>query len=302
VTVDDCFSCTFAVLSCIYRLMKKYIQHEFLKIAHFTATEWEHPLHSHNHFEIVFIHKGKGSHCLSGAHYPYKENSLFLLSPQDIHRFIIEEETEFTFLKFTGVYLKNIGNIQVQGEWNKDIDELLVYSNRQQSFTPSTDSAARKISQLINLILAEWRDTKDENSELIFMLIRTLFLYMKKNINYLPIKSSGVNTSKINELVNYIHNHIYEPELIQINNLAEQFGYSKHYFGLYFKEQMGVTLGEYISSYKMHLIINRLKYSLFSIKEISYELGFTDLSHFNKFFKKNKGINPSDFRKRLQAS
>ena len=280
--------------------MKKYIQHDFLKIAHITATEWQHPLHGHNHFEIVFIHKGKGSHCLSGVHYPYKENSLFLLSPADIHRFIIEEETEFTFLKFTIVYLKNIENIQVQSNWNKDVDELLVFAGRQESFAPKTEATAHKIAQLIDLILCEWKETRDENNEVMYLLIKSLLLIMKRNVSCVPVKTTQKYLAKITALVNYIHEHIYETDLIQVNNLANQFGYSKHYLGLYFKEQMGVTLIDYISDYKLHLIINRLKFSSFSIKEISNELGFNDLSHFNKFFKRNKGINPTDFRKQIK--
>ncbi len=278
-------------------MIKKYIQHDFLKISHFVAREWQHPLHSHNHFEIIFVHSGKGSHCLSGAHYPYEANSLFLLAPSDIHRFIIEEETEFTFLKFTNVYFKSIGNIPVQHTLNKDIDKLLIYAGRQENFTPKTSKAAEKTAQLISLILGEWQETLNENSEIIFLLIRTLLLFLQKNICSHTLKRQGQHRAKITELIHYLHEHIYSMEFTQIDHLASQFGYSRHYLGLFFKEHTGSTLRNYISEYKLHLISNRLKYSSFSIKEISHELGFTDLSHFNKFFKKHKGINPTDFRK-----
>src|SRR5882757_9754561 len=110
--------------------MKRYIQHEDLKISHFTTTRWEHPVHNHNHFEIIFIHKGKGRHCLSGSHYPYSSGNLFLLAPSDTHHFEIEEETEFTFLKFTNVYLGGVGNIQMQEKFNQEIDHLLMEAQR----------------------------------------------------------------------------------------------------------------------------------------------------------------------------
>ena len=277
-------------------MMKKYIQHEFLKISNFTTQVWEHPLHNHNHFEIVFIHKGKGSHCLSGVHYPYRANSIFLLAPDDIHRFIIEEETEFTFLKFTNVYFKNIENIQAAGTWNQDMDEFLIHAAQHRAFNPENSMAAHKINQLIGVILSEWKETHNESSDVIVLLIRALLLIIKKGMCSLTFKSSGHHASKITGIINYIHEHIYNTELIQITHLARQSGYSKHYLGLFFKEHTGITLRDYISQYKLNLVVNRLKHSSFSIKEISQELGFTDMSHFNKFFKQHKGINPTEFR------
>ena len=35
------------------------------------------------------------------------------------------------------------------------------------------------------------------------------------------------------------------------------------------------------------------------IKEISFELGFSDASNFVKFFKKNTGMGPTEFRDKL---
>jgi AraC-like DNA-binding protein len=53
---------------------------------------------------------------------------------------------------------------------------------------------------------------------------------------------------------------------------------------------------DYISHYKTKLIEDRLQYSKMRISEIVNEFGFADESHFNKFFKKRTGKNPSQFR------
>jgi len=45
------------------------------------------------------------------------------------------------------------------------------------------------------------------------------------------------------------------------------------------------------------LVENRLLHSQMRICEIVEELGFTDESHLNKFFKKYRGCSPSNFRK-----
>ena len=53
---------------------------------------------------------------------------------------------------------------------------------------------------------------------------------------------------------------------------------------------------------KTKLIEHRLQFSEKRINEIAYEFGFTDESHFNKFFRKQKGYSPSEFRKTIRLS
>lgn len=282
--------------------MKRYIQHEFLKISHFVAKEWLHPVHNHNHFEIIFIHSGKGAHCVSGTHHLYADKCLFILAPCDSHHFKIEEETEFTFLKFTNAYMGGTGTYTTaEGtpaipHWNQEMDHLLIQARHQALPVLRTDKEAGKMDRLIRLIVEEWEETKNETSQIIFFLLRALLSMLKENI---PVSLPLVNAKhadKITGIINYLHGYIYSPEHMQIEHLAEKFGYSKHYLGIFFKEQTGISLRDYVNQYKLHVIENRLRHSSLSLKEISYELGFTDQSHLNKFFKAHKKISPSAFR------
>lgn len=279
--------------------MKRYIQHGFLTIAHFTAKEWQHPVHNHNHFEIIFIHRGKGTHCLSGNHYAYEGNNLFLLAPCDFHEFNIKEETEFTFLKFNNVYLKGVGQVQLQQQWNQEMDQLLIQARQQHSPLLQSATDAGKMDALVHLIVREWRETGKETNETIFFLIQALLSMIRRNLQPTLPQLPSKHAATITHLLNYLHRHIHSIEHTQLEHLATQFNYSKNYLGIFFKEQTGVALRDYVNQYKMHVMENRLQYSSLSIKEISDELGFTDLSHFNKFFKNHKGISPSAFRQQI---
>ena len=279
--------------------MKRYIQHDFLKISHFTATEWHHPLHNHNHFEIIFVHRGKGYHCCSGMHYPYSGHGLFLLAPADVHRFIIEEETQFTFLKFTNVYLNGVGNLPELPAWKQKIDELLIKATQQNLPLLKNQADTVKADSLVRLIVKEWQDTHSETNETLFFLMQALLTIIRRNTLAFVPGSDMKHSEKITQILNYLHQQIYVPELTHIDHLSNVFNYSKHYFGEFFKEQTGQTLRDYVTQYKLHLIKNWLQYSSYSIKEISQELGFTDMSHFNKFFKSHQGVNPSEFRRQL---
>jgi quercetin dioxygenase-like cupin family protein len=62
--------------------MKRYILHTSFNIYHFEATQWEHSVHKHTYFEIIFILKGQGRHNLNGNSFDYSEGDVFLVGPK----------------------------------------------------------------------------------------------------------------------------------------------------------------------------------------------------------------------------
>jgi YesN/AraC family two-component response regulator len=258
---------------------------------------WHHPVHNHNHFEIIFIHEGRGVHHLNGVDYPYSGKTLFLLGTSDYHSFTIEEETEFTFLKFTNIYLQGVNTVEVDRGWNECVDGLLASAGKHYEDILRSDEERAMLDKVIRLIVEEWERKKNENEETIFFMVQTVMAVIKRNACRID-GMNGINKpeEKITAIVHYIHHHIHNTEEIQIDHLSDVFGSSRNYLGIYFKEQLGITLREYVSQHRLKLIENRLLHSSFSIKEISFEFGFTDLSHFNKFFQKHKGVAPKEFR------
>jgi AraC-like DNA-binding protein len=257
--------------------------------------EWPHPLHNHNHFELIFIHAGSGFHNLSGIRHPYTEKSIFMLAPADYHCFEIATPTTFTFIKFTNVYMTQVGHLPEEHRWNRHMDELLICSRRQQFPLLKSAADADKTDALLKLLVAEWQETKNETSETIFFLLQTVLSILRRNVHE-PFHTGTKQDEKLTAMLHYIHQHIYETELVRQEHLATLFGFSKRHLGAFFREHAGVALRDYINRYKLHIIENRLKYSSLSLKEISQELGFTDLSHFNKFFRSYHSDNPSIYR------
>ncbi|PST83861.1 hypothetical protein C7T94_13485 [Pedobacter yulinensis] len=132
--------------------------------------------------------------------------------------------------------------------------------------------------------------------------MQSLFLILNRNRPDGAAKYDRTRSSRFSELVHFIHEHIYEHEKIQSAALAERFGFSVNYLGAFFKRETGQTLRNYIQAYKIELIRNRLSYSTLPIKVISTELGFTDLSHFNKYVRRLTGKSPGKYRSALRSS
>lgn len=80
--------------------MRRYLQYEPFNIYSFEAKEWEHPVHKHNHCEIIFIREGKGKHVINSNTFSYTSGDVFLLGQEDSHYFEIDRPTAFCFIRF----------------------------------------------------------------------------------------------------------------------------------------------------------------------------------------------------------
>lgn len=106
-------------------------------------------------------------------------------------------------------------------------------------------------------------------------------------------KSSG--TSKpITECIEYVYVHI--KERITIEDLAEHTGLSTSYLSRLFKQEIGISVSDYIREKKVEKAQNLLKYCDYSLVEIANYLSFSSQSHFIQLFKKFVGMTPKKYR------
>jgi AraC-like DNA-binding protein len=78
---------------------------------------------------------------------------------------------------------------------------------------------------------------------------------------------------------------------------ASELCISPKYLTTVIKQTSGKTATVWINNKVVNEIIRRLLYSQSSIKEIAYDLNFTNVSFFGKFFKARSGMSPLYFRK-----
>ena len=255
--------------------------------------------HKHNFFELVYIIEGTGVQCINKNKMPYAAEKLFLLMPQDCHSFEVKTTTKFFFIRFNDVYLK---------KQNRDWIEKLEFIFQNNTHLPGCILANRTdkpfVKSMVEALIREHINLQMYNRELVMQIVNTLITIVARNIALTATqKDIGRNTENASfEMLTYIHQHIYSPEQLKAEKIASQFNISPTYISEYFKKLTGESLQQYIINYKMKLVETRLQYSNLRINEIAFELGFSDESHLTKTFKKQKGVSPSDFRKRFNRN
>lgn len=99
-------------------------------------------------------------------------------------------------------------------------------------------------------------------------------------------------------MVEALDNYIRENASDDISNteIGAIFGYHPFYVSKVLKDRKGVTLRQYIISYRLKLAKKLLEESGKSINEIAEACGFNDPSYFTKTFRTNFGMTPKEYR------
>lgn len=276
----------------------RLIQFEPLFLRNFTTRLWPFPLHNHNHYELILIQTGNGIHVLNGEKTAYEKGSVFFLSPEDSHDFIIDEETHFSVIKFLPGVLKGGINVSNTDLWNN----LLLNLGRKFS-SHSQKAASENIKSIINVMITEWKEHHEKVSEIHTHLLRSLLLIIDKELREaIDIPISDYEITTIERIQNYIHAHICFPEKLSIQHMSNTFGMSGSGFRMFFTKQMEMPLRDYINSLKLQQIKERMNNSTGTLSQIAQDLGFTDSSHLNRFFKKQTQMNPLAYKKSQKTS
>jgi AraC-like DNA-binding protein len=275
--------------------MHKENLYEPFSIAFETLDDCPKRAHEHNFFELVYIVSGTGHQCINTSTFAYKAGHLFLITPEDCHSFDIQTTTQFFYLRFHNIYLQSKA---LQSENIQRLEFILNSANHEPGCILKNETDKSVVRPLVEAIIREYVNRDVYSRELIQQFVNTLIVIVARNIaKYLPVHVHDSTETKAIDIVQYIQQNIYNPDKIKSGVIGKHFGISDAYLGRYFKKHTHETMQDYITNYKLRLIEHRLQHSDMRMSEIADELGFTDESHLNKFFRKQKGISPTEYRK-----
>jgi AraC-like DNA-binding protein len=256
--------------------------------------------HYHNNYEISFITEGSGKRIVGDSIEEFQPGDLAFIGRNLPHVWIADKETrilskrtlEMVFLQF---------NLNVLSDQLLSLPE---FSNVKRAL----DLSERGI-QIIG-------DTLNQVSEVMLQLPylksfeRMLHFFMMMDIigksetnvrlaskEYLKIRFTTGN-KRIAAIHEYLMNNYREE--VDLKRLAGLVNMAEGSLCRFFKMNMGITVFEYINQIKTEFACKLLMDPDLSIMEVCLDSGFNNISHFNKQFKKNTGVPPSEYRKRFK--
>ncbi|HCS76152.1 MAG TPA: AraC family transcriptional regulator, partial [Clostridiales bacterium] len=233
------------------------------------------------------------------------KGDIFVIPPYIPHRIIELEDScaeifEFEFMpSFINQGFKDIQNAESFFDFAY-IEPFLVSENL---VKPRLNLVGRKqieAEDILNEALREYIGKKPGYILLIRSLLLKLLVLVGReftvnleNVESFPIYDR--HRDSIISAMRYIDAHYIED--LSIEEVASVFALSPSYFSSLFKNITSRTFTEYLNNIRISKAKELLKNTDKKVIDISYDVGFNNVYHFNRMFKQQMGISPLEYRK-----
>lgn len=132
------------------------------------------------------------------------------------------------------------------------------------------------------------------------MLAVHLVRYYTSSIPRVKESLQGLTQSQINRVADFILAHLNEE--ISLDRLAQQVGFSPHYFAYLFRQKTGESPYQYVLHQRIERAQHLLKEGKIPLSQIALECGFANQSHLSRVFKQHLGLTPRAYRHSIHSS
>lgn len=240
-------------------------------------------------FELTVVTDGAGTVTTNGVLSKVKSGDIYLSMPCDIHK--IESDGDNP-LKYDFFAFKIKDNI-----FKEKLDRI----NEDYHSPDMRIFHDERIRRLIANAIVELASPNMYSGELLNSVFRQILIYLIRDFQKSPKKNYTDNVTGAEilcyKLMNYIDTHIYTMK--NLSELCEATDYSYGYLSALFKKTTSETLYDYYNKKRADAARLLLNENKLTVTEISETLGYSTLYSFSKAFKKQFGLSPKLYRKRL---
>lgn len=241
---------------------------------YFTKEEGEnftYPPHMHQSFELILLEEGEMSVSVDGKEYLLQKGGAVLIFPNQIHSMhsILSKHTLFIFSPrvVQSFFVEKSGTLPHCSAFSVPSNLLATLKRLQKDSSKyALKGALYTVCALFDQS-AQYVDALSEKQDLLYRI----FAYVDQNFK-------GDCT---------------------LETLAEEIGYNADYISRFFKKKVGLAYNKYLNARRLNHAAYLLTNTGESCLYCALESGYTSLRSFNRNFKEQFGISPTEYKKGL---
>lgn len=239
------------------------------------------PSHRIDFYAMVWFLEDGGKHYIDFEAFPIRKNRIYLIAKNQIH-------------SIPSAVLPRAKTIVFSASFFDQIEEPYL----RQLFFPFHGNGIRipaamlqAMNQLFDLIMLESRSVADHS---LLLKYTTAMLMHLHRFSQSGLSSLATGDSRMLKLFQLLEAHYKENR--PAGFYAAEIGLTPKRVNEILRQKMGTTISGLLARLLLLEAKRELSHQQYSIKEIAYNLGFSDQSYFARFFRKHTGMAPEQFR------
>ena len=261
-------------------------------------TPFKSPVFRTDYFYFGFIKDGSGSYTIDDNKFSFNSNTIYFNNPGHIKSYALDALKDAYMITLTENFLRENVHPTIFEEFPFLLAEVV---------PPKVllDKHFEEFETIYKQIGTEFNKNSIYKNKILGSLFLVLLLKLKEAFwsDYNPIVEGNRNSQIVKtfkQLLELEFKKITDKQQGDLNIQAQHFAEKMHlhpnYLNSVIKSKTGRTVNEWISRRTLEASKILLMNTSYSNKEISYKLGFSEPTHFSRFFRKQTQLSPSKFR------
>ncbi len=249
--------------------------------------------------------------------------SNFLLRALEGHFTPVEMQEKFLYLKMempeqfvvTAVRLEFQKGMDLTGGWTDDLLFFVAQNVANEIFNSPDDPRSCQNDYGDLIILSEQTEGGEEQLQRYCKLLES-----RVPVKCITVQKAGKGiasladvyhevlsqfeemvgiSSVMQEVKSYVEQNYWRGDF-SLQDAADHVSLSMQYMSKLFRKEMGVTFVDYLTSVRIRKSIDLFQDDELKIYEIAEKVGYATQHYFSTVFKKNLGVSPAEYRKRMK--
>ena len=251
--------------------------------------------HRHNYYTVIWPFGATGKHIIDFREYTISRDNIFFVSPWQVHQVITDPGPTGYVILFTSEFL-NRNSIR-----QDFVSNLKLFRDSDDTPPlPVNSEMASKLKLFADSMKEAFQSQTEMSLETAGAYLKLFLIECNGHCSLNPVsnpQNAEVSKNLVRNFRDLVEKNHYRWH--QVQNYAEALNVTPNYLNEVIKSAMNIPAKEIIQS---RIILEAKRMAYFtekSIKEIGFDLGFDDPSHFSKFFKNNTSQSLLEFRESI---
>ncbi len=233
---------------------------------------------------LAYCTKGEGIVLLAGEQVPVSGDQFFIVPGGETFKYysVLNTKSRFLIARFNGKIAQQLS------------DEFSIVRNLVPSVNNMVANREMLFDEIFNNLSKGFHNQNIEYINFCFGHLLATFIYANRNSDDLADESSPAVRRAIHFLEKNLH------KKLTLQQIANEAGYSPTYFTTLFRKETNYSPISYFTHLKILKACEFLDYTRMKVKEISFQLGYSDPYYFTRDFKKKMGMSPRQYRNRIR--